>query len=152
MKFRWKLLILLLMISIIPVVSLRTFGIQNVRSMAEALISQVKEKQTDAARHRLQLVIDDYSKVIRTGREQAEMALFYQTFEMRRVLQTETLPSGPSNPCPGADAHDTVSNETIRCQQIRIVSSLGARFQDGASYDGDVAGHNYHYQSRRAVY
>jgi hypothetical protein len=36
MKFRWKLLILLLVISIIPVVSLRTFGLQNVRLMADA--------------------------------------------------------------------------------------------------------------------
>jgi serine/threonine protein phosphatase PrpC len=74
MKFRWKLLILLPVISLIPVVSLRTFGIQNVRLMADALISQVKGKQLDDARHRLQLVIDDYSKVIRTSREQAEMA------------------------------------------------------------------------------
>lgn len=43
MKFRWKLLILLLVISIIPVVSLRTFGIQNVRLMADALTVQVKK-------------------------------------------------------------------------------------------------------------
>ena len=94
MKFRWKLLILMLVISIIPVVSLRTLGIQTVRLMAGALISQVKEKQIDDARHRLQLVMDDYSKVIRTSREQAEMALFYQTFEVRRILQTELYCAG----------------------------------------------------------
>jgi serine phosphatase RsbU (regulator of sigma subunit) len=50
MKFRWKLLILLLVISIIPVVSLRTFGIHNVRLMAEALISRIKTKQRESAR------------------------------------------------------------------------------------------------------
>lgn len=44
MKFCWKLLILLLVISIIPVVSLRTFGIQYVRLMADALILQVKKR------------------------------------------------------------------------------------------------------------
>lgn len=39
--------------------------------------------QTDDARHRLQLVIDDYSKLIRTSREQAEMALFHHTFDAK---------------------------------------------------------------------
>jgi len=67
MKFRWKLLILLLAISIVPIVCLRTFGIQNVRLMADVLISQVKGKQLDDARHRLQLVVNEYSKVIRTS-------------------------------------------------------------------------------------
>jgi sigma-B regulation protein RsbU (phosphoserine phosphatase) len=102
MKFRWKLLILLLVISIIPVVSLRTFGIQNVRLMADDLISQIKEEQTRDARHRLQLVMEDYSKIIRTSREQAEMALFFQTFEARRILQTTSLPAnqGGHSPAP----------------------------------------------------
>ena len=89
MKFRLKLMILLLVISIIPIVSLRTFGIQNVRLMGEALISQVNGKQINDARHRLQLVLNEYAKVIRTSRKQAEMALFYQTFEVRRTLQTQ---------------------------------------------------------------
>ena len=113
MKFRWKLLILLLVISIIPVVSLRTFGIQNVRLMADALLSQVKEKQIDDARHRLQLVMDDYSKVIRTSREQAEMALLYQTFEVRRILQTELLPGNPDRPSTVSDACSTIASEII---------------------------------------
>jgi hypothetical protein len=64
MKFRWKLLIILLAISIMPIVGLRTFGIQNVRLMADALISQVKGKQLDDARRRLQLVINEYSNSI----------------------------------------------------------------------------------------
>ena len=45
MKFRWKLLILLLAISIIPIVGLRTFGIQNVRITSKALIAQVEINQ-----------------------------------------------------------------------------------------------------------
>ncbi|MCK5202372.1 MAG: HAMP domain-containing protein, partial [Desulfobacterales bacterium] len=111
MKFRWKLLILLLVISIIPIVSLRTFGIHSVRLMAESLVSQVKGKQIDNARHRLQLVINDYSKAIRTSREQVEMALFYQTFEARRLLQTELLKHNQSNPSQALDPSGTTANE-----------------------------------------
>lgn len=123
MKFRWKLVILLLMISIIPIVSLRTFGIQNVRLMAEALVSQVKEKQTNQARHRLQLVIDEYSKIIRTSREQAEMALFYQTFEVRRILQAELSHNSQNNPSPGSDVCGTGSNEIFDHQSGALVES-----------------------------
>jgi len=129
MKFRWKLLILLLVISIIPIVSLRTFGIHNVRLMAEAVVSQVKEKQIDNARHRLQLVINDYSKSIRTSREQVEMALFYQTYEARRLLQTELLRHNQSNPSPAPNLTGTTANEmTDLCS--------GALVDTGADPDG----------------
>jgi sigma-B regulation protein RsbU (phosphoserine phosphatase) len=111
MKFRWKLLILLLGISIVPVVSLRTFGIHNVHLMAEALVSQVKEKQVDNARHRLQLVINAYSKAIRTSREQVEMALFYQSFEAKRLLQTQLPKPDQSSLSRLADSSRAPANE-----------------------------------------
>jgi len=123
MKFRWKLLILLLSLSIIPIISLRTFGINNVRLMADALISRVKGKQIDDARHRLQLVINDYSKVIRTIREQAEMALFYQTFEVRRILQTELLRYNQSKPSSVSDASGTISIEIIDPHSVAPLES-----------------------------
>lgn len=113
MKFRWKLLILLLGISIVPVVSLRTFGIHNVYLMAEALVSQVKSKQVDNARHRLQLVINNYSKAIRTSREQVEMALFYQSFEAKRLLQTELAKPDQSSLSQGSDPSCSIANVTI---------------------------------------
>jgi sigma-B regulation protein RsbU (phosphoserine phosphatase) len=47
MKYRWKLMILLLIISIAPMVGLRTFGIHKVRSMAATLSAQVKENRAD---------------------------------------------------------------------------------------------------------
>jgi len=128
MKFRWKLLILLLVVSIVPVVSLRTFGIQNVRLMADALISQVKGKQIDDARHRLQLIINDYSKVIRTSREQAEMARFYQTFEVRRILKTELLFYNRSKPSPVPNASGTISDEIVDPHS-------GAPFEPGKNAD-----------------
>ena len=91
MKFRWKLLILLISISIVPVVSLRTFGIHNVHLMADALVSEVKRKQVDEAKNRMQSIINEYSRSIRSSREQVEMALFYQSFELRRILHREIL-------------------------------------------------------------
>jgi sigma-B regulation protein RsbU (phosphoserine phosphatase) len=127
MKFRWKLFILLLVISIVPIISLRTFGIHNVHLMAEALFSQVKEKQIDDARHLLQLVIDDYSKAIRTAREQVEMTLFYQTIQARNLLQTELLQHNQSNPSQGSDSSCSTANVIIdKGSDFSVDSGLNA--------------------------
>jgi sigma-B regulation protein RsbU (phosphoserine phosphatase) len=123
MKFRWKLLILLLAISIVPVVSLRIFGIHNVHLMAEALFSQVKAKQIDDARHRLQLLINEYSKAIRATREQVEMALFYQTMEARSLLQTELLQHNQSKPSRGSDSDYPTANIIIDKRSGSLVDS-----------------------------
>jgi sigma-B regulation protein RsbU (phosphoserine phosphatase) len=45
MKYRWKMLILLSAISILPVIGLRAFGIHNVRVMADAIARQVEKHQ-----------------------------------------------------------------------------------------------------------
>jgi sigma-B regulation protein RsbU (phosphoserine phosphatase) len=127
MKFRWKLLILLLVISIVPIISLRTFGIHSVHLMAEALFSQVKEKQVDDARHLLQLVIDDYSKAVRTAREQVEMTLFYETFQARNLLQTELLQHNQSNPSRGSDSSCSTANVIIdKGSDFSVDSGLNA--------------------------
>jgi sigma-B regulation protein RsbU (phosphoserine phosphatase) len=58
MKFHWKLTLLFLFISLIPLVSLRTLGIHNVRIMADSLKEQVHE-QSDEVREKLLQSIDD---------------------------------------------------------------------------------------------
>jgi sigma-B regulation protein RsbU (phosphoserine phosphatase) len=112
MKFRWKLLILLLSISIIPVVSLRIFGIHNVHLMGDALVAAVRTNRVDEAKHQLQLVIKGYSKDIRTIREQVEMALFYQMFELRRILQKELLQPDQNNSSPVSGPLHPPANKT----------------------------------------
>ena len=89
MKFRWKLLILLLVISIIPIIGLRTFGIHNVRIMSDALITQVELNQERAVKSRLLMLMEGYSRVLGKIRDEVEMALGFQIFEVKRsILQT----------------------------------------------------------------
>ena len=88
MRFRWKLLILLLAISIIPIVGLRTFGIHNVRIMSKALVVQVELNQEREARSRLLTLMEGYSNTLGKIRDEVEMALAFQMFEVKRgVLQ-----------------------------------------------------------------
>ncbi len=45
MKLRWKLLLLLMSVSILPIVGLRAYGIHNVRLMADGLIQKLEQVQ-----------------------------------------------------------------------------------------------------------
>ena len=86
MKFRWKLLMLLLALSILPIVGLRAFGIHNVHLMADALSTRIIKSQIDDAHSRLRQLSDVYARSIAKSREQVEMALFFQAYELERSL------------------------------------------------------------------
>jgi len=100
MKFRWKLLILFLLISIVPVIGLRSFGIHNVHLMADALKEKVREAHRQEAVNRLHMVVSEYARTLGSMREQLEMALFSQAFEVERSLSKpaeEKPPTGASS-------------------------------------------------------
>ena len=86
MRFRWKLLILLLAVSIVPIVGLRTFGIHNVRIMSKALIAQVELNQEREVKSRLLMLMEGYSGILGKIREEVEMALAFQMFEVKRGI------------------------------------------------------------------
>ena len=44
MRFRWKLLILLIVIAIVPIVAMRTFGARSARSLATQLMAQSRKE------------------------------------------------------------------------------------------------------------
>ena len=81
-------MILLLAVSIIPIVGLRTFGIHNVRIMSKALIAQVELNQEREVKSRLLMLMEGYSSILGKIREEVEMALAFQMFEVKRgILQ-----------------------------------------------------------------
>lgn len=90
MKYRWKLLILLMLISILPIIGLRTFGIHNVHRMADALAAQLRESQHKDARGRMLQWIGNFRQSLEIKRQQVEMALAQQAMEVRRRLDGVT--------------------------------------------------------------
>ncbi|GEM_PF-1315489 len=87
MKFRWKLLILLTVMSILPVIAQRTYGIHNVLKMADSLLNQLEQSRKEEAVNRLGLLAGQFSRSIARSREQVEMALFFQALEARQILE-----------------------------------------------------------------
>ena len=86
MQFRWKLLILLIFIALVPVLLMRTFGVHGLRRLGAELVSQTRENLVVSTQKQLHLVVDSYSQVLWQGREQLELALLVQAKEVERAL------------------------------------------------------------------
>ena len=89
MRFRWKLLILIILIAMVPIVAMRTFGVRSARSMATQLISQTRQNVISDTKNRLTLFIDSYSQLLWQKRSQLQMAIAFQAEEISRALLSE---------------------------------------------------------------
>jgi len=89
MKFRWKLVLLMLVVSILPIVILRTFGIHNVQAMADALSNEVQANRLAAARKDIQSLLRSVGETLNMERERVAMALFFLSDFLRQARLPE---------------------------------------------------------------
>ena len=88
MRYRWKLLILLLAIAIIPILIARVFGVHSIRKLGNELVAQSQDNLVANMENRMHVLVDSYSTVLWRGREQIEMALMLQAREVELALAT----------------------------------------------------------------
>jgi sigma-B regulation protein RsbU (phosphoserine phosphatase) len=86
MQFRWKLMILLLLIAIVPITAMRILGTRGVRMLGDELVARSRQNLNDTTKNRLQFVVDSYSQMLSQKREALEIALVYQATEIERLL------------------------------------------------------------------
>jgi sigma-B regulation protein RsbU (phosphoserine phosphatase) len=86
MRFRWKLMILLLLIALVPMTAMRFFGKRGVRALSDELVSRARENLNVNTKKQLQFVVEAYSQMLSQKREALEIALVYQGAETERLL------------------------------------------------------------------
>ncbi len=86
MKFKWKLLILLMCVAVVPVAFARFFGVRAVRSLSADLSTLISKEHLDRTERRLQTLVSGYSKVLQTDRERMELYLEYRSSTVERAL------------------------------------------------------------------
>jgi sigma-B regulation protein RsbU (phosphoserine phosphatase) len=91
MRFRWKLMILLLLIALLPMTAMRFFGKRGVRALSDELVSRSRENLSVNAKKQLQFVVEAYSQMISQKREALEIALVYQGAEIERLLAQDSF-------------------------------------------------------------
>ena len=89
MRYRWKLLILLLTISILPGLVVRLFGIRSVRNLGSVLTLKSSERLVQHMENRMKMLVDSYSAVLHGVRGQVETALLLQAMAVERALAAE---------------------------------------------------------------
>ena len=86
MKIRWKLLILLLAIALVPLIVGASLNHHSTRRLGDHLASGRRDILIEAAEKRLQRIVDDYGRIIIRNREILELALNNQAREVERRL------------------------------------------------------------------
>ncbi len=127
MRYRWKLLILLLSISLIPMVTMRTIGIRAVEQMRGVIISETRENLITATESRLQLIADSYSLVLWKTREMIEAVLLTQATQVERVL-------GEDAPYP----EKVYFSEDFKSDQTRPADAFSSSFHFRSHKDGSI--------------
>jgi phosphoserine phosphatase RsbU/P len=83
MRFRLKLLLLMLAVSVLPMVILTTFGFHTVRNMAAALSEEVQKGRLESARNEIQSLLNGSREALNMERERVAMALSFLSDVLR---------------------------------------------------------------------
>ncbi|MGB5747106.1 MAG: SpoIIE family protein phosphatase [Desulfobacterales bacterium] len=86
MRFRWKLMILLVLIALVPIGAMRIFGIRGVQRLGEELVARSRDNLIASAKNRLMSVVESYSHMLWQAGEQLEVALIAQAREVEHHL------------------------------------------------------------------
>jgi len=86
MRFRWKLLILFLTMTLVPMLIMRVLGKSAVSKLGSELVFRMTKNRSASMQQRQQLLLNTYSSLIRASQKQVEMALLLQANEVKRCL------------------------------------------------------------------
>jgi sigma-B regulation protein RsbU (phosphoserine phosphatase) len=120
MRFRLKLLLLMLAVSILPIVMLRTFGIHNVQAMADALSDEVQANRLAAARNDIQSLLKSFGEALNMERERISMALFFLSDSVRQAYSQPA--HGDGRLLVPADAPPSHSGDESRLSRLCVVA------------------------------
>jgi sigma-B regulation protein RsbU (phosphoserine phosphatase) len=90
MRIRWKLLLILLSISLLPVVIMRWNGQQSMRKLGNDLAGRTRDVLVRKAGKELKDLVDEHATILRRERDLVELALQVQTSELEKIITNQT--------------------------------------------------------------
>lgn len=108
MSLRWKLLLLLLVVSITPVLTLRLVGQESIRRLGDHLAERAGDALVHQTTYELRRMVEDHARIIRSERQLVEALLRTQAERVALVLGGAGVFPGAARPfgatVPGAEA------------------------------------------------
>ena len=86
MRIRWKLLIAMLAMILVPILVLRWSARSGMQEMGDELAAAARNALIQKARDELQIIVEEHSTVLQRERELIEMILQFQTAKLEKWL------------------------------------------------------------------
>jgi sigma-B regulation protein RsbU (phosphoserine phosphatase) len=93
MKFRWKLLILLLVISLVPMFFLKSNGTRVMKEVTTNIVNETRAALTRDAEALLRLYVSDTAAMLGNRGEVLEVAMYFLTHAAANAIEKEEGPS-----------------------------------------------------------
>jgi hypothetical protein len=113
MRIRWKFLIVLLSISLIPMIVMRLNGQQAMRELGNDLATQTKNALITETKVALKRLVEDHARILKRERELLEMTILLVSSEIQKRLYNihdnsplESAPSFPTQTIPLYEHND----------------------------------------------
>ena len=94
LQLRWKLLLAMLIIGIVPLVVSAWFDIQRISELGTTLAEQSGRSLSEQTRHNLENLADNYARVIDRERQLVELLTRIQAARAERALNAALVPAG----------------------------------------------------------
>jgi sigma-B regulation protein RsbU (phosphoserine phosphatase) len=86
MRIRWKILLILLSISLVPIVVMRWNGQRSIKNMGNDLALRARNVLSRRASLELKSLVEEHATILRRERDLVEMALQVQASELEKRL------------------------------------------------------------------
>ena len=128
MRIRWKILLVLLGISIIPMLLMRSLGQRSMRELGNDLATRTRDVLIRETSQELKNLVEEHATILRRERDLVEMALQLQTSELEKIFADHSLQSGGKKLHSfGNNESDPIEAEPIRRKHIRRMGMMGSR-------------------------
>lgn len=96
MRFRYKLLILMMLISLVPMLVMRLGFVRNVRLLGDRIVKTTSEQLVNDAEDRLRVLVDCFSKLLRSESSKLRAVVLFQAQEVEAALAAAPV-NNPDN-------------------------------------------------------
>ena len=91
MRIRWKFLLILLCISLLPVLIMRWNGQRSMRELGDDLAGRTRDVLVRKASRELKDLVDEHATILSRERDLVELALQVQAAELEKIFTDQTL-------------------------------------------------------------
>jgi sigma-B regulation protein RsbU (phosphoserine phosphatase) len=115
MRIRWKILLVLLGISLIPMLLMRSLGQRSMLELGNDLATRTRDVLVRETSLELKNLVEEHATILRRERDLVEMALQVQASELEKIFADHSLQSGGKKP------HSFENNEWLNPSEKNIL-------------------------------